>query len=701
MKRRKIKKILSWICVGVLVVSLAVMPLLAKKNEEADGPKASILSGTVGTDTITTAIHGGGTLETLDAVEITIPSGVKITEFLVENGETVSQGDALAAVDRISVMSAITQVQETMDYLVLEMADAADEKVSDKIKAQAGGRIKQIFAREGERVQDVMLRDGALAVLSLDGLMAVKIEKKTNLPTGDSVVVTLSDGTQITGRVESNLNGILVITIKDEGYGVGEAVQVTTEDDEFIGSGELYVHNAWKATGYSGTIQRVNVKEENMVSAGRTLFTLNDTEYMAQFNALAAKHRDYEALMLELFRMYQSKNIPAPCDGVVAGVDKDSIHLLSDNKESWRVTLLANAPNGDDETTYANFVGMVTGVDSGKWNLALNPANLSITDYKELSGVPLDTASMTQVASYVPTVPVYTLSGEEWVQISSSSITVGDILLFAGDSSGNFVWTVLVSHADISPEEPEPTLPSEPTEPTQPSDPTDPSEPENPDDPGKENLPGINGDMDFSGIQIPQGGSFGGFMGGSVQEEEEFPLFDLNGSTLMAITSGEKMKLAITVDQQEISRFFVGQKAVVQVDALRNETFDAVVTEVGTSGTNRGGSSKFIVELTLVRTADMLAGMSARASIPLLTTENIPVIPVAALAENGANTVVYTTYDESTGELGSPVTVTLGVSDGIHVQILSGLELGDSYFYEYYDTLEISTEVESDMFSFD
>ena len=107
------------------------------------------------------------------------------------------------------------------------------------------------------------------------------------------------------------------------------------------------------------------------------------------------------------------------------------------------------------------------------------------------------------------------------------------------------------------------------------------------------------------------------------------------------------------------------------------------------------------MELTLVRTADMLAGMSARASIPLLTTENIPVIPVAALAENGANTVVYTTYDESTGELGSPVTVTLGVSDGIHVQILSGLELGDSYFYEYYDTLEISTEVESDMFSFD
>lgn len=700
MKKTRIKRYLSWIGAAAVVVLLAVMPLLAEQSEEDDGPKASILSGTVETGSVTTAIHGGGTLEDLDAVDIAIPSGVKITEFLVENGETVVQGDVLAAVDRVSVMSAITQVQETMDYLVAEMADAADETVSDRITARAGGRVKKVFAREGESVQDVMLRDGALAVLSLDGLMAVRIDERTELATGDSVCVTLSDGTEVTGRVETNLNDCLIITIEDEGYAVGDAVRVTTEDGDRIGSGELYVHNAWKATGYGGTISRVNVKAEDTVSAGRTLFTLTDTEYTAQRNTLAAKHRDYEALMLELFRMYQSKTITAPCGGIVSGIDEDSIHLLSGNGEGWALTLLANAPNGDDETSYTNFVGMVTGIDNGKWNLALNPAQLSIADYKDLSGVPLDTASMNQVASYVPTAPVYTLNGEEWVQISSATITVGDILLFAGDANGNFVWTVLVSHADISPEEPEPTHPSEPTEPSQPSDPTAPSEPEVPDNPTEETLPGMNGDQDFSGIKIPQDGSFGGIMGGYAPQEEEFELFDLEGSTLMTITSGEAMTLTITVDEQDISKLSVGQEAAVEVDALRNQTFTAVVTEVGTSGTNSGGSSKFTVELTLARTADMLAGMNARASIPLLTTQNISVIPVAALAEIGAKTVVYTTYDESTGKLGSPVPVTLGVSDGIHAQILSGLKLGDSYFYEYYDTLEISTEVESSGFSF-
>lgn len=700
MKKTRIKRYLSWIGAAAVVVLLAVMPLLAEQSEEDDGPKASILSGTVETGSVTTAIHGGGTLEELDAVDIAIPSGVKITEFLVENGETVVQGDVLAAVDRVSVMSAITQVQETMDYLVAEMTDAADEEIPDRITARAGGRVKKVFAREGESVQDVMLRDGALAVLSLDGLMAVRIDERTELATGDSVCVTLSDGTEVTGRVETNLNDCLIITIEDEGYAVGDAVRVTTEDGDRIGSGELYVHNAWKATGYSGTISRVNVKAEDTVSAGRTLFTLTDTEYTAQRNTPAAKHRDYEALMLELFRMYQSKTITAPCGGIVSGIDEDSIHLLSGNGEGWALTLLANAPNGDDETSYTNFVGMVTGIDNGKWNLALNPAQLSIADYKDLSGVPLDNASMNQVASYVPTAPVYTLNGEEWVQISSATITVGDILLFAGDANGNFVWTVLVSHADISPEEPEPTHPSEPTEPSQPSDPTAPSEPEVPDNPTEETLPGMNGDQDFSGIKIPQGGSFGSIMGGYAPQEEEFELFDLEGSTLMTLTSGEAMTLTITVDEQDISNLSVGQEAAVEVDALRNQTFTAVVTEVGTSGTNSGGSSKFTVELTLARTADMLAGMNARASIPLLTTQNISVIPVAALAEIGAKTVVYTTYDESTGKLGSSVPVTLGVSDGIHAQILSGLKLGDSYFYEYYDTLEISTEVESSGFSF-
>ena len=90
------------------------------------------------------------------------------------------------------------------------------------------------------------------------------------------------------------------------------------------------------------------------------------------------------------------------------------------------------------------------------------------------------------------------------------------------------------------------------------------------------------------------------------------------------------------------------------------------------------------------RWENMLAGMNATASIVLDTTQDTLTIPAEALVEMGTQTVVYTGYDEENETLIGPVTVTTGISDGLTVQILDGLNPGDTYFYAYYDTLEIS-----------
>ena len=203
-KKKQTKKIVTWVLLAALVAGLAAMPLLAKNEAESDGPVASILSGTVEQGSISTAIRGGGTLSVEDTEEIRIPTGVKITEFLVKNGDRVTENTPLASVDKVSVMTAITSVKETMNYLQVEMRDAKNEKVDSTISATAGGRIKKVYAQKGDSVQRIMLEHGALALLSLDGLMAVKIERKMDLPTGQSVEVMLSDKTIVTGRVESN-----------------------------------------------------------------------------------------------------------------------------------------------------------------------------------------------------------------------------------------------------------------------------------------------------------------------------------------------------------------------------------------------------------------------------------------------------------------------------------------------------------------
>lgn len=120
-KKKRIKKYISWIVLVAVVAYLAVMPMIAESNVEADGPVASILSGTVETGSIDTVLHGGGILSEESGVEITIPSGVKLTKFLVSNDEAVTEGQPLAEVDKVSVMTAITGVQETLDYLLEEI----------------------------------------------------------------------------------------------------------------------------------------------------------------------------------------------------------------------------------------------------------------------------------------------------------------------------------------------------------------------------------------------------------------------------------------------------------------------------------------------------------------------------------------------------------------------------------------------------
>lgn len=847
-KKKQIKKIVSWCLMAAVVAGLTAMPLLAKKEAEANGPVVSVYSATVEAGTVRTALHGGGTLRTEGIEDVKLPSGVKITEFLVKNGDAVAAGTPLAAVDKVSVMTAITSVTETLEYLQSEMKTAKNEKVSSTVAATAGGRVKKVFAQKGDNVQEVMLRDGCLALLSLDGLMAVKIEKKLDILTGDTVTVTLAEGTEVSGRIESNLDGVIVITLEDDNYEIGQSVKVTTRDGAEVGSGELYVHNAWKATAYSGIIQTASAKEETKVSAGTTLFTLTETDFHGKLEYLSALHGEYEQLMQDLFKMYHSGTIVAPCDGTVSGVDRDSAHLLSTDTVDYRLDLLrSEAPaegNGITVMLLSNVVwdepakslcdpqqgedcpetdpqrhdpaclkacqrnrscaatgrhypdcldscthgdrpeqcggtryhhsdcirSCVNGVTEGschskKHNLTCIQSCVSSDGSRDCPAVGQHKASCIEscthadkadkcganlhhypdcirccitsdsgtvqcpsvkhngncffaAMTYKAKVAIVTgvgsselvvrwdASGQEYevektasgwkfvanpdfnvdllvasgprVTVSNpGAYKVGDVIfVITGYKSNRPEWTGISVFMRVS---------------------------------GNADLDlDLDGLMDsitdkLTGMLMPEFdlsalmgqfagfGNFGFFAQPPVEEDK---LFDLEGSTLMTISPQDTASLVIQLDQQDVAKVQVGQKAMVKVEALGEELFEATVAEVSGRGTNRGGSSKFAVKLELPKMPDMLDGMSATASVPMEEKQNVPVIPVAALCEQGALTVVYTALDEKTGEPADPVPVTVGLSDGITVEILEGLQIGDTYCYSYYDTLELDTGVE-------
>ena len=84
----------------------------------------------------------------------------------------------------------------------------------------------------------------------------------------------------------------------------------------------------------------------------------------------------------------------------------------------------------------------------------------------------------------------------------------------------------------------------------------------------------------------------------------------------------------------------------------------------------------------------MRSGMNAAVTIPLASTQAECTVPAAALTEAGGETMVYTSYDKKTDTLGDPVTVTTGISDGETVEILSGLQAGDTVYYSYNEVIE-------------
>lgn len=340
-KKKNVRRYILWGVLAVVVAGLAMLPALARQQDAQDGPVASVLEATVKEGSVQATVRGGGTLEAGDGEDIELPMDVKITEFLVKNGQEVKKGDPVAKIDKVSALTAVTEIRTSMAAVEKQMETFSDEKSASTVTAPAGGRVKAIYANPGDSVTQVLVEHGALALLSLDGRMCVTLTVSSQLIPGDSIPVTLDSGKTVTGRVESNLNGELTVTIADNGYAVGDTVTL-----EGLGSGSLEIHNPWLATAFNGTVSQVNIRLEQTVSSGGSLFTLKDTDYTAQRELLAETHRDYEELLQKLLTWQDTGIITAPCDGLVSGIDTDSTHLLAAEDEELTASLL-NADDGD------------------------------------------------------------------------------------------------------------------------------------------------------------------------------------------------------------------------------------------------------------------------------------------------------------------------------------------------------------------
>ena len=127
----------------------------------------------------------------------------------------------------------------------------------------------------------------------------------------------------------------------------------------------------------------------------------------------------------------------------------------------------------------------------------------------------------------------------------------------------------------------------------------------------------------------------------------------------------------------------VGQKVTVTATAVPGETYEGEVTRVSLAGTTTNGFTTYPVTVSIKEYGALKPGMNVSATIHCKTVENALCVPVGAVSRG--NTVVVPLEGALAGDgtVKDPSklenrTVTLGVSDDSYIQILSGLEEGET-----------------------
>ena len=490
-RRKKKIKASAVVKIAVAVLLLAailtgVIYYLRSRVKEQYGSRsnASIQSAAVESGSISTTVYGTGRLQDDGIETLSVPTGVELAEVRVAVGDSVQAGDILSTVEPASVISAMSQAQAEIDKLDAQLEEAAGEEIDDKISASVAGRVKKIYAAAGDDVSAVMVEHNALMLLSLDGHMALDLQAGS-LSEEDAVTVTGSDGTEYEGKVSQRSGDTVTVLLTDDGPAYEDSVTVTGEDGGALGTATLYIHDPISVVGYAGTVDAVSVAENDKVSAGRTLLTLSNTAYTANYDRLLSQRETLEQDLVTLVDIYRSGAITAGCAGTVKAIPTD---------------------------------------------------------------------------------------GTESADAEASS--------------------------------------------------------------------------DFS------------------------------------ICPDKTMSVSVSIDETDILSLSVGQTVDVSVSSMGDETYDGTITAIDKTGASSNGVTQYTATVQLDKAEGMLAGMSASASITIGSVDNALIIPLDALRQTSSTAYVYTSYDESTGELGGMVEVQTGISNSSYVEIVSGLSEGDTVYYQ-------------------
>lgn len=487
------------ICALVCAAGASAMLYMRQKVTEtyAEDDGSIAQSEKVETGSLSTTVSGSGTLEAVGLTEVTVPANVEVSKIFCTEGSEVQEGDLLFSVDNASVLKAMKDVQDQIDTLDASLEDASSDEVSSSLTSGVSGRVKKIYAAAEDDVSSVMYSSGALMTLSLDGYMAVDVQTGL-LNEGDSVTVTTSDGNVYTGAVDSVDGEKAVVLITDDGPAADDTVTVTfevsreeeeaasntsseetqmenltaedassekesilteaseeetvlteasEEETELIEksfTGTLYIHSPLSVTGYAGTVESVDVAENESISADTSLMTLTDTSYSANYDTILSQREELEETLTKLIVLYREGGIYAPICGKVSAIEDAYEDYVKDAGEN---------DSGSDDASSGETV------ESAQATVSSQQSDLTASEDTAADTAAADAAQSAETSSGEETGEsvVLTLDPNEEMTVDVSvdetdilAMQVGQTASITIDSIGEDIYTGTVTKIDTT-----------------------------------------------------------------------------------------------------------------------------------------------------------------------------------------------------------------------------------------------------------
>ena len=150
-----------------------------------------------------------------------------------------------------------------------------------------------------------------------------------------------------------------------------------------------------------------------------------------------------------------------------------------------------------------------------------------------------------------------------------------------------------------------------------------------------------------------------------------------DGTTVATVANMNDLIFEGQIDETEVGLLYEGMPMSITIGALRDYTFDANLEYISPKAVESNGANQFKVKAAVKVDSEhtVRSGYSANAQIVLEKINGVLSVPESALEFIKDEPYV---YKKVMGNVYSPVKVTTGISDGVNIEIKSGISEGET-----------------------